>query len=430
MCRGVFYTDEVIIYINENRPAAMPNTRSQWRTIASDMVDGLTNGSVSRDEWICRHAQLWQAMESTMLHMRSPTPVVQSLAHRGEVCRDAFENVAAGVDLEVAARRVLEAVVGEAVHTCEGCVFYTEDCLFLLEGHSLRLFDFGGRAAVAGLVDDVLSIRGHGCMADTTVPCVLKTVARFRHAAIRVAIGGGTRLMPFVCTDARVVTVFVRFVLNLPRNGALVFVSDSLCVYERDSNAWACSLSENGEGALCVHCVNLAVAIPGSVGKFHQDVVEIFRDVVGSISIDFFKILVYLGCWTVEPLWNCGDFLRDNPERRMQFTRAVCEFLAPLRDDLVLRVPHCGFVVRGGVAPFSLRIEVELKPGGFAVRVTGVKPESLGRVGDVEGENRFMADNKLPAVEVEKWPRRLRRDGRALSAVLERMVGVLRRGTK
>ena len=209
------------------------------------------------------------------------------------------------------------------------------------------------------------------------------------------------QVVPFRSAHPSVVQAFVEFVSGVPPGGQWVSYA---YVYERPECVWAFSLFPQPDGSMWTLMVAVANAGRGSVAA----IADALRD-GGLYSLVY--LVQFVASDGSVPFWwdmGCSRFLRENPERWAQFTRAVCMLRYPDSDRVdTVSSACCNVYWRGPPERFE-RVVVDLERSAFSVYVVDrarsawhrqVRPEATG-----DAETQYADSHPLPPPDVQRGP--------------------------
>jgi hypothetical protein len=387
---------------------------SAWVPLAREAADALAVGDANaRKRWVTKHVAIWMNIErwaraaEAAWERGEPQPPLRS--------QDFFQGCRGGVEYVGFVERAVKQISGaSSIRTYddgEGMHVMASGCFAVYPlrcdepaGFEVSIqIDYCKTADMEGMLAKIETMIGDRMVGKNTAYRLLANACQYKWARMMSTVPQ-FQVVPFRSAYPSVVRAFLEFVSGVPPGGQWVGFG---YVYERPECVWAFSPFPARDGSMWT----LMVAVANSGRSSIAVIADALRDnglyslvnLVNFVALDGSAPFV----WDME----CSRFLRENPERRAQFTRAVCMLRYPDSDRVdTVSAGCCNVYWRGPPERFE-RVVVELERSAFRVYVVDrarsawhrqVRPEATG-----DAETRYADSHPLPPPDVQRGPARV-----------------------
>ena len=394
--------------------------------MAREAADALAVGDAdARKRWVTKHVAIWRNIErwaraaEAAWERREPQPTLR--------WQDFFQGCRAGAEYIGFVERAVKQISGASsirpyddfddMHVmASGCfAVYPLRCDEPAGFEVSIQIDYCKTADMEGMLAKIETMIEDQMVKEGTAYRLLASACQYRWARMR-SVTFSFQVVPFRSAHPSVVQAFVEFVSGVPPGGQWVGFG---YVYERPECVWAFSPCPARDGSMWT----LMVAVTNSGRSSIAIIADALRD-NGLYSLVHLVNFVELD-GSAPFVWDreCSRFLRENPERWAQFTRAVCMLRYPDSDRVdTVSAGCCNVYWRGPPERFE-RVVVDLERSAFRVYVVDrarsawhrqVRPEATG-----DAETRYADSHPLPPPDVQRGP---------AARVLARLVRVMLAG--
>ena len=394
--------------------------------MAREAADALAVGDAdARKRWVTNHVAIWSNIErwaraaETAWERRERQPVQPS--------QDFFQGCREGAEYLGFVERVVKQISGaSSIRTYDdgaGMHVMASGCFAVYplrrdEAPGLEVLiqiDYCKTTDMEGMLAKIETMIEDQMVKKDTAYRLLASACQYRWARMR-SVTFSFQVVPFRSAHPSVVRAFLEFVSGVPPGGQWVGFG---YVYERPECVWAFSPCPARDGSMWT----LMVAVADSGRSSIAIIADALRDnglyslvgLVNFLALDASAPFV----WDTE----CSRFLRENPERWAQFTRAVCMLRYPDSDRVdTVSAGCCNVYWRGPPERFE-RVVVDLERSAFRVYVVDrarsawhqqVRPEATE-----DAETQYADSHPLPPPDVQRGP---------AARVLARLVRVMLAG--